>query len=173
MPATDQPVPAFHISLATGPQDLDEVRRLLGAYAQALEVDLAFQGFEAELAGLPGAYAPPGGVILIARDAEGRSEGCVAMQPDGAEGACEMRRLYVSPEGRRLGIGSALVDAVLKAARGAGYGRMRLEALPGMTAALTLYRTRGFRAIPPYYDSPIAGSVFLECDLASLPGDGQ
>ncbi len=165
MPETDHPAPAFHISQALTPQDLDEVRGLLRTYAETLGVDLGFQGFEAELAGLPGTYAPPAGTLLIARDGNGRPEGCVALQAIAPEGSCEMRRLYVSPEGRRLGIGGALVDAVMAAARDAGYARMRLEALPGMTAALTLYRTRGFGTIPPYYETPIAGSIFLECTL--------
>lgn len=165
MSETSGPAPSFHITQAETPADLEEVRGLLRAYAATLGIDLAFQGFEEELAGLPGAYEPPAGALLIARSAEGPLLGCVALRSLAPDGCCEMRRLYVTPEGRGLGVGGALVDQVMGEARGEGYARMLLEALPGMEAALTLYRTRGFKAVPPFYDSPVEGAVFLECAL--------
>ena len=142
---------------------MDVVRRLFAEYAAELPVDLAYQGFAEELAGLPGAYAAPSGRLLLAR-AEGETAGCVALRDLGG-GACEMKRLYLRPAHRGSGHGRVLAAAVIDAARELGYTRMRLDTLPWMEAARALYVSLGFREIAPYYASPIAGTRFLELDL--------
>jgi ribosomal protein S18 acetylase RimI-like enzyme len=152
--------PAVRVAPARGAADLSAAARLFRAYAEALAVDLGFQGFEAELAGLPGRYAPPAGALLLARR-RGAAIGCVAMRPLAEAGVCEMKRLYVAPEGRGLGVGRALVAAVIDAGVRAGHREMRLDTLPDMEAALALYRDMGFGPTRAYYDTPLAGTVFL------------
>jgi carbonic anhydrase len=129
----------------------------------ALGVDLSYQGFDRELAELPGAYARPAGRLLGGR-VDGCTVGCVAMRPL-AGGLCEMKRLYVRPGQRGRGVGRALATAVIEAARAEGYERMRLDTLPQMTEAQPLYESLGFRDIEPYYASPVPGTRFLELDL--------
>jgi ribosomal protein S18 acetylase RimI-like enzyme len=143
------------------PEDLEATTTLFRAYAAALSIDLAYQDFESELAALPGKYAPPGGALLLARGKDGALLGCAALRPMAPPGCCEMKRLYVAPEARGLGLGKALVEAVLEAARQAGYGELRLDTLPEMTEAQALYARLGFVRIEPYYDTPIAGTVFM------------
>lgn len=140
--------------------ELEAVRRLFRAYADSLGFDLGFQGFEAELAALPGKYAPPLGEILLARDAEGRPVGCVALRPLSND-ACEMKRLYVSPEGRGRGLGRALTQAILAVATEIGYREMRLDTLSSMATAVGLYESEGFVTIPPYYETPLETTVFM------------
>lgn len=140
--------------------DLPAIIQLFRAYAASLPIDLGYQGFEEELASLPGKYAPPHGALLIARDAEGAALGCVAMRPLD-DGVCEMKRLYVAPEGRGAGLGRALAEAIIEAARAAGYREMRLDTLASMAGAQALYRALGFVEIEPYYDTPIEGTVFM------------
>jgi len=151
------------IEPVNGEADLADVRALFREYADALGVDLGFQGFEAELAGLPGDYAPPRGRLLIARES-GRAVGCAALRPLGPD-VCEAKRLYVRPEARGTGLGRQLTDALIAEARAIGYGRLRLDTLPGMTQAIALYRSLGFRVIAPYRYNPIEGTLFLEKDL--------
>lgn len=151
----------FSIVPARKPADYIEAVRLFGAYAGTLGVDLSFQNFEDELENMPGEYAQPKGELLLARAADGEAVGCVAMRPLDMPGVCEMKRLYVARKGRRLGAGKALVDAIVKAAVDAGYTEMRLDTLPSMAAALSLYAEAGFTQIPAYYNSPIRGAVFL------------
>jgi ribosomal protein S18 acetylase RimI-like enzyme len=141
--------------------DLSATIELFRAYASALDIELSYQDFEAELAAMPGKYAPPAGELLLARDIAGQPVGCVALRPLPELGCCEMKRLYVSPGGRGLGLGRELVDAVLAVARNIGYREMRLDTLPTMLSAIGLYRTSGFAPIQPYYDTPIADTVFL------------
>src|SRR5690349_14674479 len=136
--------------------DADEARRLFREYEAALGVDLAFQGFDRELEGLPGAYARPEGRLLVARLGD-ETVGCVAMRPL-APGICEMKRLFVRPEARGHGVGRALAAAVIDAAREERYERMRLDTLPQMVEAHPLYESLGFREIEPYYDSPVSGT---------------
>ncbi len=145
--------------------DLPALRRLFEEYAKGLGIDLAFQGFDDEVAGLPGKYALPEGRLLIALH-DNELAGCVAMRPL-ANGICEMKRLYVRPSHRGHGIGKALVARILHEAAGAGYQAMRLDTLPTMTEAQTLYRAFGFAPIPPYYDNPIPGTVFMELLLSA------
>lgn len=159
------------IAQARTEEDLAAIAALFRAYAASLEVDLAYQGFEAELAGLPGKYAPPAGRLLLARSAEGAPLGCVALRPLdpplGPPGCCEMKRLYVAPEGRGTGLGARLVEAVIREAEAMGHREMRLDSLPTMGPAIALYRRRGFEEMAPYYDTPVAGTVFLRRILRS------
>jgi ribosomal protein S18 acetylase RimI-like enzyme len=148
---------------ATAVDEVLTVRCLFEEYAASLGIDLCFQGFEKELAGLPGGYAPPQGRLLLARE-DGQTAGCIALRPL-EPGACEMKRLYVRPAFRAQGIGRVLVDRIIQEARQAGYRHMRLDTLPSMAAALALYRRLGFREIAPYYENPVEGAVFLELQL--------
>jgi ribosomal protein S18 acetylase RimI-like enzyme len=153
--------PAFTIAPARSAEDIAVATSLFRAYAASLDVDLAYQGFEAEMAGMPGPYAPPLGELLLARGREGGSLGAVALRPLDPEGCCEMKRLYVVPTARGLGVGRALVDALAAEAVRIGYLELRLDTLPSMKDALALYRQLGFHEIEPYYDTPVAGTVFL------------
>jgi ribosomal protein S18 acetylase RimI-like enzyme len=152
------------ITPVSTPQDLAEVRRLFEEYASSIGFSLCFQGFDRELAELPGAYAPPEGRLLIAR-VEGDLAGCIALRPLG-EGVCEMKRLYVRPGFLGRGIGRQLVETIIEEARTAGYDTMRLDTVPSMTAAIGLYQSLGFRDIEPYRENPIPGARYLELRLA-------
>ncbi|MCU0773427.1 MAG: GNAT family N-acetyltransferase [Ideonella sp.] len=147
--------------------DLPEVRGLLREYATGLGVDLCFQGFEAELAELPGAYAAPQGALLLAR-VEGEPAACGAMRPlPGADpaDACEMKRLYVRPAFRGRGLGRSLAVALMERASQAGYSVMLLDTLDDMAAARGLYATLGFVEVPAYYVNPIPGAHYLKAVL--------
>lgn len=158
--------PGIQIVQAVSPEDLATAANLFRAYAEALGVDLCFQDFAAELADLPGKYAPPRGALLLARGADGQALGCVALRPaPHLAGGCEMKRMYVAPAARGLGLGRALAAAVIGAARQAGYQRMVLDTLPSLSAALALYADLGFVRIAAYYDTPIAETVFLQLTL--------
>jgi len=145
-------------------QDIETVKGLLSEYAESLDFDLDFQNFEEELASLPGEYARPDGCILLAGQA-GQTAGCVALRSLG-NGICEMKRLYVRPGFRRRGVGSALAEAVIKQARARGYSRMRLDTVPSMKDARSLYRSLGFEQIDAYCYNPIEGAEFMELRLA-------
>ena len=145
-------------------QDIETVKGLLSEYAESLDFDLCFQNFAQELASLPGEYARPDGCILLARQA-GQTAGCVALRSLG-NGICEMKRLYVRPRFRRRGIGRALAEAVVKQARAIGYSRMRLDTVPSMKDARSLYRSLGFEQIDAYRYNPIEGAEFMELRLA-------
>ncbi len=150
------------------PEDLPVIRCLFREYADALGeqgIDLCFQGFEAELAGLPGKYAAPGGTMLIAWD-DNIPVGCVALRPiDGSADAGEMKRLYVRPGQRGAALGRRLAEALCEKARRAGYRRICLDTLPSMTSAIALYATMGFMPIAPYIYNPIDGVRYLGLDL--------
>jgi putative acetyltransferase len=144
--------------------EFDIVRALLREYQQALGVDLCFQGFATELATLPGNYAPPSGRLILARH-EGEVMGCVALQRvDATRG--EMKRLYVRPSARGLGIGRQLVEHVLKEAKSIGFSVVVLDTLPTMIEAQRLYEEFGFSEIEPYRANPIAGTRYLGKSLA-------
>ena len=140
------------------------VRDLFREYQAGLNIDLCFQSFEEELASLPGRYAPPQGLILFAEGTDGGLNGVVAMRALDPFTA-EMKRLYVRPAFQGAGLGRALAEAVIDAARRRGYGRLRLDTLPAMGAAIALYRKLGFADIPPYTVNPIEGAVYLELAL--------
>jgi len=143
--------------------ELPAMRDLIREYAQALGVDLYFQEFDAEMAGLPGDYAPPRGALL-AIHVNGQLAGCCAMRPlDNVDyaNACEMKRLYVRPSFRGLGLGRRLAESILDAARQAGYACVLLDTLSDMETARTLYQEIGFEEIPPYYHNPIPGAHYL------------
>jgi GNAT superfamily N-acetyltransferase len=144
--------------------ELQLVRELFREYADSLGVDLSFQGFEDELARLPGEYEPPRGAILLACEGDDAA-GCVALRPLEPACICELKRLYVRPASRAGGLGRALTLAAIDEARRLGYARMRLDTLPSMGAARRLYARLGFREIEPYRFNPIVGTQFLELDL--------
>jgi putative acetyltransferase len=142
---------------------LETARDLFREYAKAIAIDLCFQNFAEELAGLPGKYAPPAGRLLLAFEG-GRVAGCVAVRPI-AEGICEMTRLYVPSAFRGKGIGRRLAQASLAAADEIGYQRMRLDTLASMKEAIALYESLGFVRIAPYYHNPSPQAVFMERTL--------
>jgi putative acetyltransferase len=133
-------------------------------YERSVDSCLCFQGFEKELAGLPGEYAPPAGRLLLAFYGT-EAAGCVALRKI-QDGVCEMKRLYVRPAYRGQGTGKALAQAILREARQAGYQRMRLDTLPSMQAAIALYESLGFRRIGPYRENPVPGAIFMGLNLA-------
>ena len=152
-----------HLRPATFPDDLKTVRALLREYEAEMEIDLCFQGFEQELAALPGDYAPPRGRLLLA-EVEGAVAGCVALRPLDVE-TCEMKRLYSRPAFRGRRVGRALAEAIIAEARRIGYARMRLDTLPVMTEAQALYGRLGFVDIAPYRENPVAGARYMELVL--------
>ncbi len=151
------------VRLLRSPDEISVAHALLQEYADSLGVDLCFQDFHRELAGLPGDYAPPRGAFLLATH-QGAIAGCVALRPLAGEG-CEMKRLFVRPNFRGLGLGRALARGVLEEARRIGYRWIRLDTLPSMTEAIALYRALGFREIAPYRDNPVPGALFMEAAL--------
>ena len=149
------------------PEELESLRSLFREYADNLQVDLCFQGFESELAKLPGEYAEPRGALLMALVDE-ELAGCSALRPLDAvdyPNACEMKRLYVRPGFRRAGVGRQLVEAILDCARRAGYDCVLLDTLDEMESARALYQDLGFEEIPPYYHNPIEGAHYLKVNL--------
>lgn len=158
----------MNIDPASGPRDMEHIRALFVEYQQWLGVDLCFQGFEEEISTLPGAYGPPGGRLLLARDG-GAIAGGVGLRPLGP-GTCEMKRLYVRPPWRGRGLGRKLARAIIDGAAAAGYGRMCLDTLPRLAAAASLYRSLGFAEIPAYYENPLDGVIYMELSLEPYEG---
>lgn len=155
---------AIRIATATTDEHIDAARRLFSEYAASLGIDLGFQGFESELANLPGDYAPPHGALLLALQGED-AVGCAALRPLDTPGIAEMKRLYVTPGGRGRGIGPRLTGAIIEAARVAGYERIRLDTLPTMGSAQRMYERFGFRDIEAYRYNPVDATRFLELEL--------
>ncbi|MEP6947429.1 MAG: GNAT family N-acetyltransferase [Acidobacteriota bacterium] len=149
---------------AETPEQIDAARRLFREYETSMDLDLCFQGFEAELAELPGKYALPRGRLLIAfidKDAAG----CIALR-DLGDGVCEMKRLFVRSRFRGQKVGRYLIEQVIRNAREIGYSRMRLDTAPAkMAKAVQLYESHGFREIPAYYDNPNEDVIYLEIVL--------
>ncbi len=148
---------------AQSADDLASARTLFEEYAAGLGIDLAFQGFAAELAGLPGAYAPPQGRLLLAW-AQNEAAGCVALRPL-KEQVCELKRLFVRRAFRGQGLGKRFTEKIVAEARAIGYERMRLDTLSHMQTAIRLYEAMGFARCAPYYETPLANTVFLELEL--------
>jgi len=154
----------FSIEVARLAHDIESARVLFLEYATSLGFSLCFQNFDEELATLPGEYAPPRGRLFLAR-VNGRDAGCVGLRPLSAT-VCEMKRLYVRTDFRGSGVGRRLAQAAIDAARDERYNRMRLDTVePLMSAAVSLYRTLGFREIAPYTGNPQPGALYMELDL--------
>jgi carbonic anhydrase len=159
------------LRLISEPSDpaLESVRQFFRNYAGWLGVDLCFQGFDDEMAALPGCYAPPRGRLWCA-ELDGKPVGCVGIRPV-SDGACEMKRLYVEPEARGYGVGHTLALAAIRAAKELGYKRILLDTLPAMRMAVKLYRELGFKEAPAYYSTPLEGTIFLSLDLENWSED--
>lgn len=152
-----------------GDNALAATREIFREYAAGLGVDLTFQGFEAELAALPGEYTPPGGALLLAL-VDGQVAACGALRPlpdVDYPNACEMKRLFVRRAFRRFGLGRALAQALIERAVQGGYSTLLLDTLDDMEVARSLYSALGFEEIPPYYFNPNAGAHYLKADLDS------
>jgi ribosomal protein S18 acetylase RimI-like enzyme len=163
---------AVEIRPIDGTAEVALARMLFARYADGLDVDLTYQGFEAECAGLPQPYVGPRGSLFLAwantrpgRTADARVCGCVAVRPLTTDIA-EMKRLFVDETTRGLGVGRLLAEAAIGFAASAGYDAIRLDTLPSMVGAQTLYRSLGFYDVAPYYDSPVTGTRFLERKLS-------
>ena len=153
---------------ARSADEIATVKTLFREYAGSLGVSLCFQGFDQELAEMPGAYAPPAGRLFLVH-VNGQPAGCVGLRPldggDGGKDRCEMKRLYLRPVCRGLGLGRRLAELIIADARAIGYRKLVLDTLADMTAARALYADLGFREIPAYYDNPLPGVLYAELDL--------
>lgn len=150
---------------ANDTQAIEQVRQYFRNYAAWLGVDLSYQNFDQEMASLPGSYVAPQGRLFFA-EVDGRPAGCVGVRPlPDSDGVCEMKRLYVAPEERGHGVGSALALAAIKAAKETGYRKLIIDTLPSMRMAVKLYRELGFTEAPSYYQTPVEGTMFLALDL--------
>jgi len=144
--------------------ELESARALLREYEASLEISLCFQNFEKELADLPGKYSPPSGRLLLAY-VDNQLAGSVALRKHD-EDTCEMKRLFLRPGFRGLGLGKALVVKIIDEAKSIGYKRMCLDTIPGkMDSAIALYKAMGFQDISPYYDNQATDSRFMQKDL--------
>jgi putative acetyltransferase len=152
------------IRRAESPNEIETIRTLFAEYQQWLNFSLCFQGFDQELAGLPGKYAPPMGRLYLA-ESGGTFCGCIALRPMEEAGVCEMKRLFVREEFRGQGIGKKLAEHVVSDAKQIGYHTMRLDTLQRMETARSLYRQLGFTDTPAYYNNPLNDVVYLELDL--------
>jgi ribosomal protein S18 acetylase RimI-like enzyme len=164
-------MPPFEIVDASGPEWTPTARALFEEYQRSLGIDLCFQGFDRELAELPGAYAPPAGRLLAAF-VGGEPAGCVALRPL-AGGDCELKRLYVRPAHRGVGLGRALTETIVATARELGYRRVLLDTLPSMAEAQALYRSLGFGPAETYTENPVPGATFMALDLEGKSGIGS
>ncbi len=144
-------------------EDFEAAKKLLVEYGNSLSFHLSFQDFETELANLPGDYVSPTGCLLLAVYKE-QPVGCVGLRMLSA-GVCEMKRLYVREQFRGLGIGRALVEAVIEEARKIDYNYMRLDTVPSMEVASALYASVGFKKAGAYRYNPIEDAVFMELKL--------
>ena len=152
------------ITEAQSAAQIAQARELMLEYAQSLGISLSFQNFDEEMAGLPGSYAPPEGCLLLA-EVGGEPAGCVALRKFEAD-ICEMKRLYIRPPFRGLGLGKKLALEIIAKARALGYRRMRLDTIePLMKDAVGLYTSLGFHEIPAYRMNPMPQTRYMELDL--------
>lgn len=151
------------IQVAQSAGDYGAAAELFRRYAAELQLDLCFQGFEAELGSLETMYGPPRGCLLLAR-CGGQAVGCVAVRPMD-DAVCEMKRLYVAPEWRGSGLGRRLAQEIIECAAGLEYSCMRLDTLERMTSAIGLYESLDFRRSAAYYSNPLEKPVFFELRL--------
>lgn len=156
---------SFTVSPARSVVELTSAAALFRAYAKSLPVDLAPQGFGEELKALPGPYAPPAGELLLAKRGD-HVLGCIALKPLEPPAVAEIKRLFVRPQARRIGVAQALISEILKLARTCGYREVKLDTLADMTRAITLYKSFGFRPIPAYGSHPYPGLVTLGLTLS-------
>lgn len=159
--------PDIQLITPVQPEQIEATRDIFREYAAGLGVDLCFQSFDVELAGLPGDYASPRGALLLAM-IDGEVAGCCALRPlDNVDypNAAEMKRLYVRKAFRGFGLGRHLAEAIMDAARQSGYDCILLDTLDDMEAARALYEELGFEDIPPYYHNPIPGAHYLRAPL--------
>lgn len=160
---SEQAMETFTITKVRTGEDIAIIERLFIDYTKWLNIDLTYQDFEAELALLPGKYAPPGGELLLARaTASNKPLGCVALRPLMAPTCAEMKRLYVTPEGRGTGVGKALIMEIMAIAKESGYTEIKLDTLRHMEAALGIYKRFGFTECEKYYETPMEDTVFLK-----------
>lgn len=145
------------------PADLNDIRSLFKEYQEEIQADLCFQSFEDELAGLPGKYSEPRGTVVLAHHNK-KVAGIVALRPIEND-ICEMKRLYVRPEYKGLGIGRGLAERIIREARKRGYKKMRLDTLNRLESAVALYRKLGFKEMTAYYENPLEGVIYMELDL--------
>jgi len=150
-------------------EDIDRIRQLFKAYADALDFDLGFQNFSDEFQNLPGDYAPPKGCLILALDND-EAVGCVALRPLQST-ICEMKRLYVKPECRGKKVGRMLAEAIVVEASRRGYDRMRLDTVPAMKTATKLYESIGFAQIPSYRYNPVPGTMYFELEIGIVTED--
>lgn len=155
------------LTVPMGDEGMEATKAIFREYAMSLGIDLGFQDFESELLNLPGDYAAPRGALWLVT-VEGEVAGCCGLRPlDTVDypNACEMKRLFVRPGFRGLGLGRLLADATLDSARMAGYECILLDTLDTMESARALYAELGFHEVPPYYHNPLAGAHYLKADL--------
>jgi putative acetyltransferase len=148
---------------ATTPREWEQAQRLVREYAASLNVDLSFQNFDHELQHFTTEYAPPTGAFILAGDAD-QYVACIGLRQFAA-GIGEIKRLYVVPAARGLGLGRLLVERIIVVAREVGYGSLLLDTLPFMKEAQSLYVALGFKPTVPYRYNSVAGSAFLRLDL--------
>jgi ribosomal protein S18 acetylase RimI-like enzyme len=151
----------FDLVKARQPHEIAAAATLFREYADWLGIDLSFQDFENELKNLPGKYAPPDGELLLACSPAGDALGCVGVRPLDRPKVCEMKRLYVRASARGAGIGSALVETIIKSAEELGYAEMKLDTLPWMEGAMALYQQFGFMEIEAYYNNPVPATRYF------------
>jgi len=161
----------FEIVRPENTRVVESARRLFVEYADSLNFSLCFQGFDSEIAQLPGEYVPPLGGLLLAHY-DGALAGCVALRKIDDE-ICEMKRLYLRPEFRGKGIGRKMAIEVIKMAQEIGYAKMRLDTAPAMKEAIALYHSLGFVEIGPYRENPIPGAIFMELTLTRTLRDNK